>query len=92
MIMEDEVQSWHFLLSMIPMARTPQDKKSSKSIIKAIKEISKSIRNSLAPWIEKRRIEALRKRLKQPPKGVVYNEDGTVVDLSDPNLWKMESD
>ena len=66
------------------------DKKSGKSLMRAMKELGRGIQNMLAPWIENRRIEQLKKRMAEKPKGVVYNEDGTVADLNDPNLWKME--
>lgn len=85
MIMEDEAQSWQLLLAMIPMARTPMSKKAGKVIQRAIKQISKSVEKTFTPWVEKERIERIRERLKRPPVGIVYNEDGSVADLSDPH-------
>jgi len=89
-IMEDEDRYWQLMISSLPLARTPMDKKSSKSMGKYAKELQKSISRMLAPWIEQRRIEAIRIRLSKPPQSITYDEHGNVVDLNDPDWWKKE--
>ena len=87
-IMEDQVVYWNTLMSVVPLARTPSDKKFAKSLQKYAKDLRKSIEKMLAPWIEKRRIDAIKKRLAKPPNGVVLDESGKEIDLNDPEWWK----
>lgn len=87
-IMEDKAVYWQTLMSVMPLARTPSDKKFSKSLQKYTKDLRASIEKMYAPWIEKRRIAAIKKRLAEPPKGIVLDETGKQVDLSDPEWWK----
>lgn len=90
MILEDEHDNWQLLISTLPMARTPMDKKSGKAMTKYAKELRRNITIAVAPWIEKRRVEKLRKRLSKPPVSKVYDDTGKEVDISDPNWWKKE--
>ena len=88
MIMEDEEKNWQLLLAIIPAARTPMDKKSGKALQKWSGKIRREISRFLTPWVEHERIQMIRERMKKPPEGVVYNEDGSVADLNDPDWWK----
>jgi len=87
-IMEDKVTHWQTLMAVMPLARTPSDKKFSKSLIKYTKDLRKSIELTFAPWMEQKRIEAIKKRLAKPPEGVMVDETGKKIDLSDPEWWK----
>ena len=87
-IMEDKVIYWQTMMSVMPIARTPSDKKYGKALVKYSKDLRKSIEKMFAPWIEQRRIEAIKKRLASPPKGVVLDETGKQIDLNDPEWWK----
>jgi len=90
MIMEDEYRFWNLLVSVTPLARTPMDKKFGKELTKYAKQLRKNIGIVIAPWIEERRIEAIRERLSKPPDSKVYDEHGNEVDLNDPDWWKKE--
>ena len=87
-IMEDRNVYWQTMMSMMPLARTPSDKKFANSLKRYTKELRKAIEKTFAPWIEQRRIAAIRKRLSEPPKSVQYDESGKVIDLNDPEWWK----
>lgn len=90
MIMEDENYSWQILLTAIPLGRTPMDKKFGKELGRYSKRLSKNIEQALVPWLEARRVEAIRKRLAKPPESKTYDEHGNEVDLNDPDWWKKE--
>ena len=90
LIMEDQNMYWQMMVAALPMARTPSDKKYAKSIQRYAKDLRRSIERTFAPWIEHKRIKALRERLARPPESAVYDERGNKVDLSDPNWWKKE--
>ena len=87
-IMEDRNVYWQTMMSMMPLARTPSDKKFANSLKRYTKELRSAIEKTFAPWIEQRRIAAIRKRLSEPPKSVQYDESGNVIDLNDPDWWK----
>lgn len=88
LIMEDENTYWQTMIATMPLARTPMDKKFSKSLQTYSKSLRKSIEKVYAPWIEAKRIEAIKERLSKPPKGVVVDESGNVIDVNDPEWWK----
>jgi hypothetical protein len=90
MIMEDEDRHWQLLLSIAPMARTPMEKKAGKALAKAAKTLRKEISRFLVPWVEQERIARIRERLSRPPKSEVYDENGNLVDLNDPDWWKKQ--
>ena len=60
MIMEDEDLFWQTMIAVVPLARTPMDKKFGKSLTRYTKELRRNITKMLAPWIEQRRIQAIR--------------------------------
>lgn len=88
LIMEDEDRYWQLMISALPSARSPQDKKGSKALLKYMNDLRKGITEYLTPWVRARKVEEIRERLKKPPKGVVYDEAGKEVDLNDPDWWK----
>jgi len=87
-IMEDKNLYWQTMTAVMPLARTPQDKKFAKSLRTYSKELRKTLEKTFAPWIEQKRIAAIKKRLAEPPKSVAYDESGNVIDFSDPEWWK----
>lgn len=87
-IMEDQNVHWQTMMSVMPLARTPQDKKSGKSIVRYSKELRKALEKTFAPWIEQRRIAAIKKRLSEPPKSITLDESGNEIDFDDPDWWK----
>lgn len=90
MIMEDRNTYWQMMVAVLPIARTPMDKKFGKSLQRYAKDLRKAIEKTFAPWIEQRRIQKIKERLAKPPKGVVYDEKGNVIDISDPDWWKKQ--
>jgi len=89
-IMEDENTFWQLLTSVAPIARSPMSKKAGKELLRYTKTIRKEIAKALAPWLEERRIQAVRERLAKPPESKVYDEHGKEIDLNDPDWWKRE--
>jgi hypothetical protein len=90
MIMEDEDRYWQFMVSVMPLARTPMDKKFGKSLTRYAKDLRRSISKALVPWVEEKRIQAIRDRLSRPPESKVYDESGREFDINDPDWWKKE--
>lgn len=74
-IQEDKAEYYRITMSLMPLARTPMDRRSGSNLQKYAKQLSKSI-DSIAPWVnkEKRRRENLRNKLK--PGEVVVFLDG----------------
>lgn len=90
MIMEDQDLFWQLSIGIAPISRTPMDKKFGKELTKYTKSLRKNVSRMLIPWVEQRRIEAIRQRLSRPPESKVYDEHGKEFDIEDPDWWKKE--
>lgn len=63
-IMEDKVDGYIMDMSLMPLARTPMDKKGAK----ALERYAKSLRRNfirMTPWRQRKATSALRERLKK---------------------------
>jgi len=87
-IMEDRNTYWQMMTAVLPVARTPMDKKGGKALQRYTKQLRLALEKSFAPWINQRRIAKIKARLAKPPKGVVYDENGNVINTNDPDWWK----
>lgn len=61
--MEGKYLDASILMQVVPLARTPMDKKGGRAMQKYYKDVNKSLRRSLIPW-EERRADAMRRAAK----------------------------
>lgn len=64
--LEEEVERMRWQVHVMPLARTPWDKKGSNSLADLGKTLLKYLDNAL-PWIKEERDRKIRERLKNPP-------------------------
>lgn len=62
-IQEDWVRDWKMFMTMMPLARTPMDKKGSQALQKYQKGVEKNL-NHIVYWKKGRQRDSLRERYK----------------------------
>jgi len=81
-ILEDEDRHWQLLMSVVPLARTPQSKRGGADLQKYSKKLRSDISDYLTPWVRKQKEERIRKRLKEEPRSRVLDENGKEIDVT----------
>ncbi len=66
---EERMDERRWLVHVLPLARTPMDKKGSKSLDRYAKHLLHALERAM-PWSEETRRARIRERLKKPPQNV----------------------
>lgn len=83
-VREDKVEYYRVLAAVLPMARTPMDRKGASALKKYQKQIDKSL-DAMVPWLRaSNRLGGLRGKVK--PGEAVVMLDGS--DVMDQDLYK----
>ena len=86
MIQDDKNLEAQMLISIMPVARSPQTKKGGREMSRYIKDLRRGIERGLSPWVEQERIKAIKERMKKEPHSMMYDDSGNLIDLE--NGWE----
>lgn len=75
-IVDEKADSRNWLMLVMPLARTPGDKKGARSLTRYSKKLRRYLDDS-RPWVKERRDWEVRQRLRRPPhsSGPIVVED-----------------